>query len=644
MRVAVLLALALGTAEGELRAGPSRRGLAVPDSWILHVQTTVQGCERVRAAINAFVSRGLRAGSDDGFGVHQSCLAHVVGSRELAEGAMAYVKEQLLGELPELASLELEQDQVVESFAVPGTYGQDRIDQASLPLDNDFSPGLSGAGVNIYVVDTGINAAHVEFTGRATFLGDMTGEGLTDGNGHGTHCSGTAGSRKFGVAQGASLFGIKVLTSAGSGSNSFVIRGIETAIAHRRSANKPGVLSMSLGGGASAALNARVVDAANSGLIVVVAAGNDSANACNFSPAGAGGKGTVITVGSTTRTDAMSSFSNFGSCVDIFAPGSAITSTWIGSSTITNTISGTSMACPFVAGAAALFLESNKGNAAAARTALMAAAMPNKLTSIGPGSPNKLLQIPRAAVPIAAPVVAPTTPPSAPPTTPKPTTPKPTTPKPTTPKPATPKPTAPGPGTPSVVAPAPTTDAPTTDAPTTGAPVDLSSWTCDVTFFNSNDGCDCDCGFPTDPDCLRDDNALLFCAGRGGRAFQTCALNNNTCMSRWELVDSTGNLLPTAGPTFVDKPPNKGKIEGELPVNGVVNDLNDAEAAARTRDSIGATAGIVGGVVVIALFIAVATVRARRSKADAALANPGGAVANPRYENEYKPQGQAAGW
>jgi subtilisin family serine protease len=657
MRVAVVLALALGLAQGELRAGASRRGLAVPDSWIVHVQTSVPGCERVRAAINAFVSRGLRAVRDDGFAVHAACLAHVVGSRQLAEGAVAFVKQQLLGELPELAGLELEQDQVVESYAVPGSYGQDRLDQASLPLDGVFTPGFSGAGVNIYVVDTGINQAHVEFTGRATFLADVTGEGATDGAGHGTHCSGTAGSRKFGVAQGASLFGIKVLTSQGSGSNTDVIKGIDMVIAHRQQANKPGVLSMSLGGGFSNAMNARVVTAANSGLIVVVAAGNDADDACNHSPAAAGGKGTVITVGSTTSTDTMSSFSNFGKCVDIFAPGSAITSTWIGSTTITNTISGTSMACPFVAGAAALFLEAGKGNAAAARTALMAAAVPGKVASIGPGSPNKLLQIPRAAAtaPTAAPVTGVPTPlPSARPSA-RPTTPKPTS-LPTT-------------RAPTLVAPVPTapTDAPTTatDAPTTGAPSapDLTAWTCPQSFFDANDGCDCDCGFPTDPDCERPDNQQLFCRGRGARFFQACTLSNNSCTSRWELLAPDATPVPT----FVDRPPNKaGVIDGELPVSKLVNDVDPAGAAARARDSAGITAGVVGGVVVLALLLAVGAVRARRAKA-ASQADAGGAVANPRYENDNKPasmggggwgqptptegampwgqpQGQAAGW
>jgi hypothetical protein len=407
--LALVLALVLPEQLAAARGGPlrsdaagRRSSSAVADSWLVHVQTSEAGCARMRAAVQAFVSRGVRAAREDGLAVHAECVAHVVGSRQLAEGAIAFAKQELLRELPELAGLALEQDQAVGAYAAAVSWGQDRLDQASLPLDRNFSPRFSGAGVNIYLLDSGINVDHVEFTGRATMLADVTGEGVTDRHGHGTHCAGIAGSRRLGVAQAASLIGIKVLKSDGkgsiAGSTINMVRGIDLAIAHHREANKPGVLSLSSGTEYSSyVLNSRVATAAQSGLIVVVAAGNEAYDACLFSPASAGGKGGVITVGSTTSTDAMSSDSNFGKCVDLFAPGSKITSTWIGKKTATKTLDGTSAASAFVAGAAALFLEANNGDSVKARAALLATSVSGRITGVGPGSPNKLLQVPRAA-------------------------------------------------------------------------------------------------------------------------------------------------------------------------------------------------------------------------------------------------------
>ena len=207
-----------------------------------------------------------------------------------------------------------------------------------------------------------------------------------DCNGHGTHVSGTVGGARYGVAKGVQLRAVRVLDCAGSGTTSGVIAGIDWVTAHHAS---PAVANMSLGGGASTALDNAVTASISSGVTYAIAAGNSNRNACNYSPARAA---TAITVGATTTTDGRASYSNYGSCLDIFAPGSGITSSWIGSNTATNTISGTSMATPHVAGVAALYLQTHAtASPASVRNALVANGTTGKVTSAGNGSPNVLL-------------------------------------------------------------------------------------------------------------------------------------------------------------------------------------------------------------------------------------------------------------
>jgi serine protease len=242
--------------------------------------------------------------------------------------------------------------------------------------------------VRAYVIDTGILAAHADFGGRvgAGFTAINDGRGSNDCNGHGTHVAGTVGGNTWGIAKGVQLFGVRVLGCTGSGSNSGVIAGVDWVTANHV---KPAVANMSLGGGASSALDTAVNNSIAAGVFYAVAAGNDNANACNYSPARAAN---AMTVGSTTSTDARSSFSNFGTCVDIFAPGSSITSAWYTSNSATNTISGTSMASPHVAGVAALYLAGNTtASPSAVTTAINNNATLNKVTSAGTGSPNRLL-------------------------------------------------------------------------------------------------------------------------------------------------------------------------------------------------------------------------------------------------------------
>ena len=284
----------------------------------------------------------------------------------------------------------VEEDGVMEAVATQtgATWGIDRIDQRALPLSGTYVYDRTGSGVHAYIIDTGILSTHTEFSGRIgngyTAIAD--GRGTTDCNGHGTHVSGTVGGTRYGVAKAVRLHPVRVLNCSGSGTTSGVIAGLDWVAANRV---RPAVANMSLGGGASSALDTAVNNAIRAGVTFAVAAGNSNANACNYSPARVAA---ALTVGATTRTDARASYSNFGACLDLFAPGSSITSAWYTSTTATNTISGTSMASPHVAGAAALYLQLHTAAAPAeVSQAVVNQATPGVVTSPGSGSPNRLL-------------------------------------------------------------------------------------------------------------------------------------------------------------------------------------------------------------------------------------------------------------
>ncbi|WP_420130008.1 S8 family peptidase [Longimicrobium sp.] len=289
----------------------------------------------------------------------------------------------------------VEENAVVQASVTQtgATWGLDRIDQQNLPLSTSFSYLNTGVGVRAYIVDTGILLTHSDFVGRASTGYDAITAGgtATDCNGHGTHVAGTVGGTVHGVAKAVSLVAVRVLDCNGSGTNAGVIAGVDWVANNHI---KPAVANMSLGGGASTALDNAVKNAISKGVTFAVAAGNGNflgfaANACNYSPARVP---EAITVGATEKTDKKASYSNYGTCVDIFAPGSGITSAWYTGVTATNTISGTSMASPHVAGVAALYLQSNPlATPAGVASALIAGSTPNKVTSPGTGSPNRLL-------------------------------------------------------------------------------------------------------------------------------------------------------------------------------------------------------------------------------------------------------------
>jgi subtilisin family serine protease len=284
----------------------------------------------------------------------------------------------------------VEEDGYVELSATQSnaTWGLDRVDQRDLPLNGSYVYSYVGTYVRAYVIDSGILASHTDFGGRvlsgATAIND--GRGTSDCNGHGTHVAGTIGGATWGIAKDVRLVPVRVFGCTGGSSNSTIIAGIDWVRANHV---KPAVANMSLGGPAATSIDDATNNLINAGVTVVVAAGNDNANACNYSPARVSA---AITVGSTTSSDYRSSFSNYGSCVNIFAPGSSIRSAWYTSNTATNTISGTSMAAPHVAGAAVKYLaQYPSASPSTVRSAIYNQATTGRLYSIGSNSPNRLL-------------------------------------------------------------------------------------------------------------------------------------------------------------------------------------------------------------------------------------------------------------
>lgn len=266
-------------------------------------------------------------------------------------------------------------------------WGLDRIDQKALPLNSAYSYLQTGSGTTAYIVDTGILSSHQQFSGRVLsgYTAISDGNGTTDCNGHGTHVAGTVGGSTYGVAKNVNLVPIRILGCDGSGASSNVIAGLDWIL---KNGKKPAVVNMSLGGDASTSLDSAVENLFNNGYVMVVAAGNSNTDACSASPARVS---KALTVAATDSTDTRASYSNYGSCVDIFAPGSQINSSWIGSNTATKVLNGTSMATPHVAGVVAEMLQSTPtATPQTISTNLLNQASSNVVKNPS-GSPNRLL-------------------------------------------------------------------------------------------------------------------------------------------------------------------------------------------------------------------------------------------------------------
>jgi subtilisin family serine protease/chitodextrinase len=323
-------------------------------------------------------------------------IASHVGAKVLrrySSSINGFLLEMSAGQLNQLRLdqriLMIEQDQMMSATVTQSnaTWGLDRIDQTDLPLSNDYTYNLDGTGVNAYIIDTGILNSHTDFGGRSVSGWDFVDNDAdaSDCNGHGTHVAGTVGGTTWGVAKNVNLIGVRVLSCNGSGSNSGVIGGVDWVA---ENAVFPAVANMSLGGGNSFALDAAVNNAIDAGITFAVAAGNSNINACSGSP---NKVPAAITVASSTSSDSRSSFSNWGSCIDLFAPGSDITSTW--SNGGTNTISGTSMASPHVAGVIALYLQAHGDDSPAeVANGVTGFATADKISGLN-GSPNLLLNM-----------------------------------------------------------------------------------------------------------------------------------------------------------------------------------------------------------------------------------------------------------
>ena len=366
----------IGTETAKFRRAEKK----VENSYIVVLDDSVVG-ERGRFSIAPYIASELAT-------THRGNIKHVY-QHALNGFAIEMTEEDAERLSQDFRVKYVEEDGVVTADATQSNppWGLDRIDQRNRPLNAIYTFNWTGAGVTAYVIDTGIRTAHTQFGGRAANVFDAFGGNGQDCNGHGTHVAGTIGGSTFGVAKSVHLRGVRVLNCSGSGTNSGVIAGVDFV---RNNHAASAVANMSWGGGASSALDTAVNNLHNSNVSISVAAGNNNgANACNVSPARAAN---AITVGSTTSTDSRSSFSNIGSCVDIFAPGSGILSAWATSNTATATISGTSMASPHVAGVAALYKQANPGaSSTTIRNAIVSNATTNVITNVGTGSPNRLL-------------------------------------------------------------------------------------------------------------------------------------------------------------------------------------------------------------------------------------------------------------
>ncbi|KAG0223905.1 subtilisin-like serine protease [Actinomortierella wolfii] len=372
----------------------NKEGKPLPGKYIVMLKKNVVSANNFESRINEIMHRNRKDFNAHG---RQRKTPKITQRFRNLHGFTIEDGEDDLQELLSLDDVEyIEQDAEFHITATqnnPPSYGLPRISQRNRLTSNRTPykfPNQAGAGVTAYVLDTGINTAHVDFEGRARMGANfIRGSPNTDQNGHGTHVAGTIGGKTFGVAKKVNLVGIKVLDARGSGATSGIVAGMDFVVRDAR--GKRAVVNMSLGGGVSRAINDAVDRLVAANIPVFVAAGNDfNVNACNGSPSGARN---AFTVAASDSADRIASFSSFGTCNEIIAPGVNIASTWIGSSRATNVISGTSMATPHVAGAAAVYMsvDRNLRTPAQVYNKLIQTATPNKISGPLRGTPNRLL-------------------------------------------------------------------------------------------------------------------------------------------------------------------------------------------------------------------------------------------------------------
>jgi len=367
-----------------------REGAPIPGKYIVKMKTNLRTDNLdnlINAALKVVKKDPAHVYKFAGFGGFSAEMADdIVDTVRNMEG-VDYIEQDAVVKANLGVSEPLEKKAYVTQAS--STWGLARISHAAPGTTSYTYDSTAGAGTCSYVIDTGIATSHPEFEGRATFLANYAGDGSnTDGNGHGTHVAGTMGAKTYGVAKKTTLYAVKVLDASGSGTNSGVIAGINFVAndVKTRSCPNGAIGSMSLGGSKSAAVNTAAANAVAAGVFMSVAAGNDGANAANSSPAS---EPTVFTVMASDSTDRLASFSNYGAICDMIAPGVSILSTWLNGGT--NTISGTSMATPHVAGLAAYIqgLE-GKRTPAALSSRLQTLATKNVVTGVPSGTVNYL--------------------------------------------------------------------------------------------------------------------------------------------------------------------------------------------------------------------------------------------------------------
>ncbi|WP_330303481.1 MULTISPECIES: S8 family peptidase [unclassified Streptomyces] len=392
IRIAAITSVATAALLGGFTALPAQAAPAEGKVLAANSPTAIKGSYIVTLKKGA----GIKAASSAGKGLineYGGTVKKTFGTALNGYTAnLSATEAKRLAADPAVASVEQNQTvHLTDTTQSSAPWGLDRIDQAALPLSGTYTyPDTAGSGVTAYVIDTGVRITHTQISGRASYGYDAVDGDTTasDGNGHGTHVATTIAGTTYGVAKKASIVAVRVLDNSGSGTTAGVIAGIDWVTANHTT---PAVANMSLGGSASTSLDTAVANSIASGVTYAIAAGNSGANASSYSPARVS---TAITVGATSSTDAKASWSNYGSVLDIFAPGVSILAGYNTSDTATATLSGTSMATPHVAGAAAVYLAGHtSATPAQVATALVNGATSGVVTSAGTGSPNKLLKI-----------------------------------------------------------------------------------------------------------------------------------------------------------------------------------------------------------------------------------------------------------